>query len=87
MVSHKCDLDIQDSEGNSLLHLAILRGDAFAASFLIKNGANTIMARRNTQETPLHLVASYNPSQVSSSNTANMLGTDKGRGINCMAVG
>ena len=65
LVSHKCDLDIQDSEGNSLLHLAIMRGDAFAASFLIKNGANTILARKTAQETPLHLVASYNPSQVS----------------------
>lgn len=64
LVSHGCDLDIQDPEGNSLLHLAILRGDSFSASFLIKNGANTILARKDTQETPLHLVAAYDPSQV-----------------------
>ena len=63
-MSHKCDLDSVDTEGNSLLHLAILRGDTFAASFLIKNGCNTNLARHSTQERPLHLVASYNPSQV-----------------------
>ena len=65
LVSNSCDLDILDPDGNSLLHLAILRGDTFAASFLIKNGANTILARKSTQETPLHLVGAYNPSQVS----------------------
>ena len=64
LVSHNCDLDLVDPSGNSLLHLAILRGDSFSASFLIKNGANTILARKENQETPLHLVASYKPSQV-----------------------
>ena len=64
LVSHKCDLDSVDAEGNSLLHLAILRGDSFAASFLIKNGCNTNLSRHSTQETPLHLVSSYNPSRV-----------------------
>lgn len=64
LVSHSCDLDLADPSGNSLLHLAIMRGDTFSASFLIKNGANTILARKENQETPLHLVASYKPSQV-----------------------
>ena len=64
LVSHSCDLDLIDPSGNSLLHLAIMRGDTFSASFLIKNGANTILARKENQETPLHLVASYKPSQV-----------------------
>lgn len=64
LVSHNCDLDILDPSGNSLLHLAILRGDSFAASFLVKKGANTILARKELQETPLHMVAAYNPSQV-----------------------
>ena len=64
LVSHNCDLDVLDPSGNSLLHLAIMRGDSFSASFLIKNGANTILARKENQETPLHLVASYKPSQV-----------------------
>lgn len=64
LVSHNCDLDLLDTEGNSLLHLAILRGDSFAATFLIKKGANTVLARKEKQETPLHMVAAYNPSQV-----------------------
>ena len=67
LVSHKCDLDSVDTEGNSLLHLAIMRGDTFAASFLIRNGCKTGLARHSTQETPLHLVACYNPSQVCTS--------------------
>ena len=64
LVSHKCDLNLTDSNGNTLLHLAILRGDAFAASFLIKNGASTILSRSSTQETPLHLVALYKQSSA-----------------------
>ena len=64
LVSNSCDLDVLDPSGNSLLHLAIMRGDSFSASFLIKNGANTILARKENLETPLHLVASYKPSQV-----------------------
>ena len=62
LVSHKCNLDVTDKDDNSLLHLAIMRGDIFAASFLIKNGASTILCRRHTQETPLHLVATYKQS-------------------------
>lgn len=64
LVTNNCDLDVLDEEGNSLLQLAILRGDTFSASFLIKNGASTILPRKSTQETPLHLVAAYNPSQA-----------------------
>ena len=63
-MAHKCDLDIKDGDGNSLLHLAIMRGDSFAASFLIRKGASTILARKDSQETPIHMVATYNPSQV-----------------------
>ena len=59
LVSHKCDLNLRDHNGNSLLHLAIMRGDTFSSSFLIKNGASTILCRESTQETPLHLVALY----------------------------
>lgn len=35
-------------------------GDKFAANFLIKNGARVNAATLGDQETPLHLVASYN---------------------------
>ena len=64
LVSHKCNLDVTDRDGNTLLHLAIMRGDVFAASFLIKNGASTVLCRRDTQESPLHLVANYNQSDA-----------------------
>lgn len=36
------------------------QGDLFAATFLIKNGALVNAATLGAQETPLHLVASYN---------------------------
>lgn len=47
-----------------MLHLAIIRGDSFAASFLIKNGANTNQTINTTNETPLHLISSYSPSRA-----------------------
>ena len=60
LVSNRCNLDVTDKDGNTLLHLAIARGDIFAANFLIKNGASTILCKREGQATPLHLVAQYN---------------------------
>ncbi|KAM6466332.1 rabankyrin-5 isoform 1-T1 [Liasis olivaceus] len=61
LVNHKADVDMVDKKGWSLLHKAIQRGDKFAANFLIKNGARVNAATLGDQETPLHLVASYNP--------------------------
>nr|XP_056721279.1 rabankyrin-5 [Euleptes europaea] len=61
LVSHKADVDMVDKRGWSLLHKAIQRGDKFAAHFLVKNGARVNAATLGDQETPLHLVASYNP--------------------------
>lgn len=62
LVTNKCDLDTPNTKGETLLHLAIMRGDEFAAKFLISNGASTLAAITATMETPLHLAASYNPS-------------------------
>uniref|UniRef100_G3U2B7 Ankyrin repeat and FYVE domain containing 1 n=1 Tax=Loxodonta africana TaxID=9785 RepID=G3U2B7_LOXAF len=59
LVSHKADVDMVDKNGWSLLHKGIQRGDLFAATFLIKNGALVSAATLGAQETPLHLVASY----------------------------
>lgn len=64
LVSNRCDLDLTDREGNTLLHLAIARGDIFAATFLIKNGSSTILCRKSNQATPLHLVAQYKKSDA-----------------------
>ncbi|XP_052513458.1 rabankyrin-5 isoform X3 [Budorcas taxicolor] len=60
LVNHKADVDMVDKNGWSLLHKGIQRGDLFAATFLIKNGALVNAATLGAQETPLHLVASYN---------------------------
>ncbi|XP_026903323.1 rabankyrin-5 isoform X1 [Acinonyx jubatus] len=59
LVSHGADVDMVDSNGWSLLHKGIQRGDLFAATFLIKNGALVNAATLGAQETPLHLVALY----------------------------
>ena len=64
LVSHKCDLNVRNREGYTLLHLAIMRGDIYAASFLIKNGVSTVLCTRDTQESPLHLVANYSRSNA-----------------------
>lgn len=62
LVTNKCDLDTPNAKGETLLHLAIMRGDEFAAQFLISNGASTLATITATMETPLHLAASYSPS-------------------------
>ena len=67
LISHKCDLNVADSKGKTMLHLAIIRGDSFAASFLVKNGANTNQTINTTNETALHLISSYSPSLALSS--------------------
>lgn len=64
LVTNKCDLDTPNEKGETLLHLAIMRGDEFAANFLICNGASTLASITATMETPLHLAASYNPSNA-----------------------
>lgn len=64
LVTNKCDLNVKNRDGYTLLHLAILRGDVYAASFLIKNGASTIVCTGGSQESPLHLVASYSKSDA-----------------------
>ena len=64
LVSNRCNLDVTDRNGNTLLHLAIARGDVFAATFLIKSGASTILCKKEGQATPLHLVAQYNRAEA-----------------------
>jgi len=65
LVSHKADVDMVDKNGWSLLHKGIQRGDLFAATFLIKNGALVNAATLGAQETPLHLVALYSAKEHS----------------------
>lgn len=62
LISNNCDINNKDNNNNTLLYLAISRGDEYSASFLIKNGASTVSCTSDTQESPLHLVANYNQS-------------------------
>ena len=66
LVSNKCDLNNKSKDDITLLHLSIARGDLYSASFLIKNGASTVLCTSDTQESPLHLVANYNQSVAAS---------------------
>ena len=59
LVGHNCDANMADVDGQCLLHKAIRRGDEFAATFLIQNGARVSAATHSEHETPLHLAASY----------------------------
>jgi len=54
-------LNVTDADGQTMLHLAVIRGGSFATSFLIKNSANTNQAINTTNETLLHLIALYSP--------------------------
>lgn len=59
LVGNGCDVNKPDLDGDCLLHKAIIGGDEFAATFLIKNGANVNAANHTQHVTPLHLAASY----------------------------
>lgn len=60
LVGHGCDVDMPDiADGQCLLHKAIMQGDEFSATFLIKNGANGNAATHSEYVTPLHLTASF----------------------------
>lgn len=48
-----------DFDGKCLLHKAIMQGDEFSTTFLIKNGARSSAATHSEHVTPLHLAASY----------------------------
>ncbi|XP_072163422.1 rabankyrin-5-like [Diadema setosum] len=61
LVKHRADVDRADRQGFSLLHKAIKRVDEFSANFLIKTNANVNAVTRGDMETPLHMVAGFNP--------------------------
>lgn len=72
LVGHGCDVDMPDiADGQCLLHKAIMQGDEFSATFLIKNGANGNAATHSEHVTPLHLTASFRPWSTSSMSKQN----------------
>ncbi|XP_076107100.1 rabankyrin-5-like isoform X1 [Mytilus galloprovincialis] len=61
LIKHRVDVNRRDNSGKCLLHKAIKRGDEFSAEFLITNKADVNMTTHLDKETPLHMVASFNP--------------------------
>lgn len=59
LVGHGCDVNMPDIDGGCLIHKAIMQGDEFSTTFLIKNGARVSAATHSEHVTPLHLAASY----------------------------
>uniref|UniRef100_A0A6P8I0Z8 Rabankyrin-5-like n=1 Tax=Actinia tenebrosa TaxID=6105 RepID=A0A6P8I0Z8_ACTTE len=81
LVGNGCDVNKPDMEGDCLLHKAIMNGDEFAATFLIKNGANVNAANHTQHITPLHLAASYrhwSPSMGTSNSKAAQMTSAEG---------
>nr|KAG5688479.1 hypothetical protein BaRGS_011917 [Batillaria attramentaria] len=61
LLNNHADVNRKDNAGKSLLHKAIKRGDEFAAKFLITSKADVNMVTFLDKETPLHMVACFNP--------------------------
>ncbi|KAI8782408.1 rabankyrin-5 isoform X2 [Biomphalaria glabrata] len=61
LVANKADVNRKDNSGKCLLYKSIQRGDEEAATFLILNVCDTNMATHLDKETPLHMVANFDP--------------------------
>ena len=59
LVEHDVNIDQIDDNGSSLLHLAIDRGDEFAAMFLINHNAKVDQKRQYDDCSPLHLTSKH----------------------------
>ncbi|KAH1019084.1 hypothetical protein HUJ05_006745, partial [Dendroctonus ponderosae] len=57
LIQHNADVNIRDSDGESLLHRAIKRRDNFAALFLLENNCDATLTTRIENDSALHLVA------------------------------
>lgn len=65
LCENKADLDIRNSNGYTLLHLAVQRGDSYAANFLLAHGASVSSVTPDQGDTALHLIASSSPDSES----------------------
>ncbi|XP_062587167.1 rabankyrin-5-like isoform X2 [Saccostrea cucullata] len=61
LVNHKVDVNRRDNAGKCLLHKAIKRADEFSSTFLIEHHADVNLTTFLDKESPLHMVASFNP--------------------------
>ncbi|XP_025091346.1 rabankyrin-5-like isoform X2 [Pomacea canaliculata] len=72
LVKNHADINRKDNSGKCLLHKAIKRGDEFSARFLISNKADVNTTTFLDKETPLHMVACFNPDVTPPSTLAGM---------------
>lgn len=61
LCENQADPDIRDRNGRTLLHLAVQRGDSYAANFLLAHGASVGSVTPDQGDTALHLIASSSP--------------------------
>ncbi|CAF4458426.1 unnamed protein product, partial [Rotaria sp. Silwood2] len=66
LVRHKADINHIDDKNQTLLHLSIKQGDEHSATFLIKHSCLLDHQTNILHETPLHLLSSLNPTEISS---------------------
>ena len=59
LVHHNCDINSPNPDGKTMLHRSIEDGDGYAATFLIKHGADVKAITNDGNETTLHLAASF----------------------------
>lgn len=69
LCENKADVDIRDRNGHTLLHLAVQRGDSYAANFLLAHGASIGSVTPDQGNTALHLIASSSPHAGSDEST------------------
>lgn len=61
LCENEADPDARDRSGHTLLHLAVQRGDSYAANFLLAHGASVSSVTPDQGNTALHLIASSTP--------------------------
>ncbi|XP_076453246.1 rabankyrin-5-like [Babylonia areolata] len=72
LLKNHADVNRKDNAGKCLLHKAIKRGDGFSAKFLIGHKADPNLSTFLDKETPLHMVACFNPEVTAASTLADM---------------
>lgn len=72
LCENKADPDIRDRNGHTLLHLAVQRGDSYAANFLLAHGASVSSVTPDQGNTALHLIASSSPHSSNEESSASM---------------
>lgn len=61
LCENEADPDARNRAGHTLLHLAVQRGDSYAANFLLAHGASVSSVTPDQGNTALHLIASSTP--------------------------